>query len=174
MKAGLPARRMFFHRPRLDTGRNFNQQNKMTNEQKQKVLQLLELCVDNSKEGEYACVFDAYPSCAGSISVRVYLGKQRAILLTRLTSATLTRPYGGEDAKLDAAIVAIQTLPERALPCLRPRSPNAAQKSNANMPSCSVKLHPRPHNFIRENRTPCQTHAQPSNYGVIEPRGTNF
>lgn len=104
---------MFFHRPRLDTGRNFNQQNKMTNEQKQKVLQLLELCIDNNKEGEYFCVFEAYPSCAGSISVRVYLGKQ-------LNSADeayqcyLDATYGGEDAKLDAAIVAIRTLPERA------------------------------------------------------------
>ena len=63
----------------------------MTNEQKQKVMQLLELCIDNSKRGEYEATFSAYPSNDGSVSVKVYIG-----------------------IELNAAIEAIRTLPERA------------------------------------------------------------
>jgi hypothetical protein len=85
----------------------------MTNEQKQKVLQLLELCIDNNKAGEYACTFDAYPSNYGSVSVRVYIGTQRN-RFDETYMCYLDATYAGENAKLDAAIEAIRTLPERA------------------------------------------------------------
>ena len=85
----------------------------MTNEQKQKVMKLLELCIDNNKEGEYACTFDEYPSNAGSVTVGVYIGKQRSCF-DETYSMYLDATYTGNNAKLDAAIEAIRTLPERA------------------------------------------------------------
>ena len=85
----------------------------MTNEQKQKVMQLLELCIDNNKDGEYACTFDAYPSNASSVTVRVYIGEQRSCF-DETYSMYLDATYTGEEDKLDAAIEAIRTLPERA------------------------------------------------------------
>ena len=85
----------------------------MTPEQKQKVMQLLELCIDNNKDGEYACTFDAYPSNAGSVTVCVYIGEQRSCF-DETYSMYLDATYTGEKAKLDAAIEAIRTLPERA------------------------------------------------------------
>ena len=82
----------------------------MTPDQKQKVMQLLELCIDNNKDGEYACTFDAYPSNAGSVTVRVYIGGQRSCF-----DETYSMYLDANDnAKLDAAIEAIRTLPERA------------------------------------------------------------
>jgi len=85
----------------------------MTNDQKQKVMQLLELCIDNNKDGEYACTFDAYPSNSGSVAVRVYIGKERGDF-DETCSMYLNATYTDDNAKLDAAIEAIRTLPERA------------------------------------------------------------
>ena len=85
----------------------------MTNDQKQKVMQLLELCIDNNKDGEYACTFDAYPSNAGSVTVSVYIGEQRSCF-DETYSMYLDATYTGGKTKLDAAIEAIRTLPERA------------------------------------------------------------
>ncbi len=85
----------------------------MTNDQKQKVMQLLELCIDNNKDGEYACTFDAYPSNQGSVSVSVYIGKERGGF-DETYSMCLDATYTNDNAKLDAAIEAIRTLPERA------------------------------------------------------------
>ena len=85
----------------------------MTPDQKQKVMQLLELCIDNNKAGEYACTFDAYPSNSGSVTVRVYIGEQQSGF-DETYFMYLDATYTGEKAKLDAAIEAIRTLPERA------------------------------------------------------------
>jgi len=85
----------------------------MTNEQKQKVLQLLELCIDNNKDGEYACAFNAYPANAGSVSAHVYIGKQRNCF-DESYQCYLDATYEDGNALLDAAIEAIRTLPERA------------------------------------------------------------
>ena len=76
-------------------------------------MQLLELCIDNNKEDEYACTFDAYPSNAGSVAVRVYIAKQRSSF-DETYSMYLDATYTGDNANLDAAIEAIRTLPERA------------------------------------------------------------
>ena len=82
----------------------------MTNEQKQKVLQLLELCIDNSKLGEYECSFDCYPSNYGSVTVVVHLNGDAGSQDERFYMAT---EIAGQ-ACLDKAIEAIRTLPERA------------------------------------------------------------
>ena len=83
----------------------------MTNEQKQKVLQLLELCIDNNKINEYECSFDTYPINYGSVTVHVYLaGDHSAFGETYSIATELDR----DNAKLDAAVEAIRTLPERA------------------------------------------------------------
>ena len=83
----------------------------MTNEQKQKVMQLLELCIDNNEINEYECIFDTYPINYGSVTVHVYLaGDHSAFGETYSISTELDR----DNAKLDAAIEAIRTLPERA------------------------------------------------------------
>ena len=83
----------------------------MTNDQKQKVMQLLELCIDNNKEGEYACTFDAYPSNYGSATVHVYLAGDHSSFGETYSIST---EFDRSDSKLDAAIAAIRTLPERA------------------------------------------------------------
>ena len=82
----------------------------MTNEQKQKVLQLLELCIDNSKLGEYECSFDCYPSNYGSVTVVIHLNGDAGSQDERFYMAT---EIAGQ-ACLDKAIEAIRTLPERA------------------------------------------------------------
>ena len=83
----------------------------MTNDQKQKVMQLLELCIDNNKINEYECSFDTYPINYGSVTVHVYLaGDHSSFGETYSISTELDR----DNAKLDAAIAAIRTLPERA------------------------------------------------------------
>ena len=74
-------------------------------------MQLLELCIDNNKEGEYACTFDAYPSIYGSISVQVYLAGDHSKFGE---SYSISTELKNGDSKLDAAIAAIRTLPERA------------------------------------------------------------
>ena len=82
----------------------------MTNDQKQKVMQLLELCIDNNKINEYECSFDIYPNY-GSISVHVYLAGDHSSFGESYSIAT---ELDKGDSKLDAAIEAIRTLPERA------------------------------------------------------------
>ena len=83
----------------------------MTNEQKQKVLQLLELCIDNSEAGVIECTFDTFPSNYGSVTVNVYLGGDRS-KFAETHSLALNLPGG--NTKLDLAIEAVRTLPERA------------------------------------------------------------
>ena len=83
----------------------------MTNDQNQKVMQLLELCIDNNKINEYECSFDIYPSNYGSISVHVYLAGDHSSFGESYSIAT---ELDKGDSKLDAAIEAIRTLPERA------------------------------------------------------------
>ena len=83
----------------------------MTPDQKQKVMQLLELCIDNNKINEYECSFDIYPSNYGSISVHVYLAGDHSSFGESYSIAT---ELDKGDSKLAAAIEAIRTLPERA------------------------------------------------------------
>ena len=83
----------------------------MTPDQKQKVMQLLELCIDNNKINEYECSFDTYPSNYGSVTLRVYLAGDHSAFGESYSIATELDRY---DAKLNEAIEAIRTLPERA------------------------------------------------------------
>ena len=97
----------------------------MTNEQKQKVLQLLELCIDNNKINEYECSFDTYPINYGSVTVHVYLaGDHSAFGETYSIATELDR----DNAKLDAAVEAIRTLPERATALLASREAARREK----------------------------------------------
>ena len=83
----------------------------MTPDQKQKVMQLLELCIDNNKINEYECSFDTYPSNYGSVTVHVYLAGDHSSFGETYSIST---EFDRSDSKLDAAIAAIRTLPERA------------------------------------------------------------
>lgn len=74
-------------------------------------MQLLELCIDNNKINEYECSFDIYPCNYGSISVHVYLAGDHSSFGESYSIAT---ELDKGDSKLDAAIEAIRTLPERA------------------------------------------------------------
>ena len=86
----------------------------MTTEQKQKALQLLELCIDNHKDGEYSCRFEADLSNFDAISVSIFIGKD-SDKIGETYRCYPTHPTSGDtDALLDAAIEGVRTLPERA------------------------------------------------------------